>query len=127
MNWKSIYKTGIGKEAILNSYDQLLAKSSAPYEELLLDTRYGNSKIIARHFRFRNEVVPIFTDHELSRLTMPVMFIAGEKDVMLDSRKSAERLSRLLPDANVNLLPDAGHVIINLTASILPFLLKRKI
>ncbi|UNK17223.1 alpha/beta hydrolase [Paenibacillus sp. N3/727] len=82
-----------------------------------------NQKLISRHYKFRTESVPIFTDSELSRLTMPVMLIAGEKDVMLHSKKSVERLSRLLPDANVNLLPDYGHVLINLTHSILPFLL----
>jgi len=81
-----------------------------------------NVKIIARHFYFRNESVPIFTDSELSSLTMPILLIAGEKDVMLDSRKTIDRLSSLLPDANVKLLPDHGHVIINQTTHILPFL-----
>ncbi|MGD8188657.1 alpha/beta fold hydrolase [Brevibacillus ginsengisoli] len=84
-----------------------------------------NVKLIARHFHFRKEPVPIFTDYELRRLTMPVMFIAGEKDVMLHSKKSEERLTRLLPDAKVNLLPDAGHVLLHLTSRILPFLLSQ--
>ncbi len=57
---------------------------------------------------------------------MSVKLIVGENDVMLDSRKSVERLSRLLPDASVNLLPDYGHVLINLTNRILPFLLNKR-
>lgn len=81
-----------------------------------------HSKIIARHFVFRSEKVPIFTDQELSRLSMPVLFIAGEKDVMLDSRKSAKRLAALLPQASIHLLPGEGHVLIRQTPRILPFL-----
>jgi pimeloyl-ACP methyl ester carboxylesterase len=33
--------------AILSSYNQLLAKCSVPYEELIIDTRYGKTYIIA--------------------------------------------------------------------------------
>ncbi|MFC3745176.1 alpha/beta fold hydrolase [Paenibacillus sp. GCM10012306] len=82
-----------------------------------------NTKIIARHFRFRSETVPIFTDQELSRLTMPVLLIAGAKDVMLHSHKTAARLSSLLPHANIQLLPEYGHVLIKQTPRILPFLM----
>ncbi|NUU61861.1 alpha/beta fold hydrolase [Paenibacillus agri] len=81
-----------------------------------------NTKIIARHFRFRSETVPIFTDQELGHLKMPVLLIAGERDVMLHSRKTAERLSSLLPHANIQLLPEYGHVLIRQTPRILPFL-----
>jgi len=82
-----------------------------------------NLKLIAQHFRFRSEPVPVFTDDELKRITASILLIAGEKDVMLHSKKTAERLSKLQPQANIQLLPDAGHVLINQSPVILPFLL----
>ncbi|GED72185.1 Ndr family protein [Brevibacillus reuszeri] len=82
-----------------------------------------NTKIIARHFRFRSETVPIFTDSELRRLTIPILLLAGEQDVMLHSKKTVERLSSLLPHANATLLADCGHVLMNQSTRIMPFLL----
>jgi len=83
-------------------------------------------KLIARSFNLRTEPVPIFSDDELKRLTMPVLLYAGEKDVLLDSKKTVERMTKLLPDALINLLPDAGHVLINLQDNILSFLISNK-
>ncbi|WP_227793542.1 alpha/beta fold hydrolase [Paenibacillus guangzhouensis] len=79
-------------------------------------------KKIARHFRFRSEPVPIFTDTELRELTMPILLIAGAKDVMLDAKKTVDRLTKLRPDAHITLLPDVGHIIIQQTSRIIPFL-----
>jgi pimeloyl-ACP methyl ester carboxylesterase len=84
------------------------------------------SKLIARSFNLRTESVPIFSDDELKSLTMPVLLYAGKKDVLLDSKKTVERLTKLLPNAYTNLLPDAGHVLINLKDDIIPFLISDK-
>jgi pimeloyl-ACP methyl ester carboxylesterase len=46
----------------------------------------------------------------------------GEKDIMLHSEKTAKRLGDLLPHAKVNVIPEAGHVLINLTNSIVGFI-----
>lgn len=82
-------------------------------------------KLINSNFNYRTEPIPIFTDNEISDLNIPLMMIVGEKDAMLHSEKSIARLSRLLPTANINLLPDYGHVLFNLTSRILPFLLSQ--
>jgi pimeloyl-ACP methyl ester carboxylesterase len=70
------------------------------------------------------EILPVFTDEELSRLTMPILFVGGENDVMLDAPGAARRLEALLPHADVRLLPNAGHMILNAPDYILPFLQK---
>jgi pimeloyl-ACP methyl ester carboxylesterase len=78
--------------------------------------------LIAEHFSPRMELIPIFQDEDLKRLTMPVLLLAGGKDVFLPSQRTAERLTRLLPNLQVNLMPDAGHVLVNLASPILEFL-----
>ena len=80
------------------------------------------SRLIADSFNPIMETMPIFSDEDLCRLTMPVLLIAGGQDVLLDSRKTVERMQALLPGANLRFLPDAGHVLINLAGQIEPFL-----
>ncbi len=81
----------------------------------------GYSRLIANHFKPRLSV-PLFADDELKHLTMPVFLIAGEQDVLLRSRETANRLSALLPDLDASILPDRGHVLVGLAAPIMEFL-----
>ncbi len=81
-------------------------------------------RLISEQFSPRMEVIPLFGDAELRRLAMPVLLYAGEKDTLLPSQKTAERLGRLLPQAEIRLLPDAGHVLIGLAEPIAAFMAK---
>lgn len=66
--------------------------------------------------------LPIFTDEQIQRLTMPLLFVAGEADVMLDTAAAAQRLGQLIPDAEIHLLPGTGHMIVNALGYVMPFL-----
>lgn len=68
--------------------------------------------------------LPVFTDEQLLRLNMPVLFIDGEDDVIIEAEKSAQRLSRLISSAEIHLLPNCGHMVTNSIEYILPFLMK---
>jgi pimeloyl-ACP methyl ester carboxylesterase len=50
---------------------------------------------------------------ELKLLTMPIVLFVGAKDIMLHSDKTAKRLGNLLPHAQINILPEAGHSNVN--------------
>jgi len=78
--------------------------------------------LIFEHLRPRTKKHPIFSDDSLKRLKMPVMAILGGKDVILDSAAIKRRLERVLPDAEIRYLPEAGHFIPGQTAPILEFL-----
>jgi pimeloyl-ACP methyl ester carboxylesterase len=80
--------------------------------------------LIYKNFRVRTEHLPIFNDDALKRLTMPVLAIAGGKDVMVDSPGIKQRLERNVPRAEVITLADAGHFLRGQTAPILDFLRK---
>lgn len=79
-------------------------------------------KLIANNFNFRRETVPIFSDEELKRLTMPVCLLVGEKDIMLDSNSTADRMKKLLPNAEVEMLLGEGHTIVTFGDDIRKFL-----
>lgn len=68
--------------------------------------------------------LPLYPDEQLKRLNIPILFIAGEDDVIIDAQKSAQRLSHLIPTVEIHLLPNTGHVISNSVEYIIPFLTK---
>jgi pimeloyl-ACP methyl ester carboxylesterase len=78
--------------------------------------------LIHQHFRPRMVKLPVFSDDDLRRLEMPLLTIVGAQDVLLDSRQTKSRLERLLPQADVVILPEAGHFIPGQTGKILAFL-----
>jgi pimeloyl-ACP methyl ester carboxylesterase len=68
--------------------------------------------------------LPIYTDEQLLRLNMPVLFVDGEDDVIIDAGRSAQRLSKLVPSVENHLVTNCGHVLSNSIEYILPFLTK---
>jgi pimeloyl-ACP methyl ester carboxylesterase len=78
--------------------------------------------LILRSYNPISEPLPVFTDAELQRLTMPVMMIAGRQDVMVDAVAAARRLQTLLPRAETRLIENVGHIVLNAAEFFLPFL-----
>lgn len=74
--------------------------------------------LIGKNFNIRKEHIPIFSDEELRRLTMPVFLFVGAKDIMLHSMETADRIKKLVPNARITILPEGGHSLINLTDTI---------
>jgi pimeloyl-ACP methyl ester carboxylesterase len=93
---------------------------------------YGNQPIpeeaeafgllIMKHFQPRLNPIPIFSDDELRRLSMPTLLLAGEQDVLLPSAKTSARLRQLLPHLEARVFPEVGHAVLGVTAKIMEFL-----
>ena len=78
--------------------------------------------LIGRHFNYRLGAPPLFSDEELQSLTMPVLLLAGDQDVLLNTPKTAERLQKLVPDLTVKIFEEDGHAAINTAADVVSFL-----
>jgi pimeloyl-ACP methyl ester carboxylesterase len=78
--------------------------------------------LIMTHFKPRIGVLPIFSDEELRRLTMPTLLLIGQEDTLRDARKVAERMRKLVPELTAKIIPQAGHVLYNTPSYITPFL-----
>ena len=87
-----------------------------------LAVKFMNS--IMTHFNARVEKEYIFSDEELMRLKMPVLFIGGQEDVIQSIKDAAARLEKLLPDLHSIIIPDIGHVLVNTAKRVIPFLLQ---
>lgn len=79
-------------------------------------------ELLARHYRYRREPVPVVDDAALRHATMPILTILGARDAFIDTPRTAVRLSRLVPSATVRVLPGIGHLLPAQTAPILEFL-----
>lgn len=75
-------------------------------------------------FKPRIGVLPIFSDDELRRLTMPVLLLGGTKDIIRDISKIEARLRNLLPHLKSTIIPGAGHALLNTTEAVMEFLMR---
>lgn len=82
----------------------------------------GYIATIFTHFIPRTDPVPRPSTARLSRLSMPVLMIVGDKDNMLDSAGRRRRLAAAVPHAKIIRLPDAGHAVVGQTAPVREFL-----
>ena len=78
--------------------------------------------LVMAHFKSRTGVLPVFTDDELRRLTMPAQLLLGAQDPLRPSERIAARMQQLLPQLNTVMLPKAGHILTGTPHYILPFL-----
>ncbi|MCD4685796.1 MAG: alpha/beta hydrolase [Anaerolineae bacterium] len=78
--------------------------------------------LIMKNFKGRRDVPPLFTDDDLTRLNMPVLLMGGDKDGLRDMEGIAARLGSLAPQLEVEIVPGAGHAILNVAPRIIQFL-----
>ncbi|MHB0897644.1 MAG: alpha/beta fold hydrolase [Spirochaetales bacterium] len=80
--------------------------------------------LVSANFNPMAEPLPILSDAEMRKLSMPLQYFGGDHDALLDTEKTAARLAALVPHADIQVLADTGHVIIDQTAKIHAFLLR---
>ena len=115
---KSLFYMLLGDKGI----DKLYYKING--DKLIPQVMLTYQKLIAKHFNFRKEDIPMFSDDELRCLEMPLALFVGGKDIMLHSEISAKRLGSLVKHANINFLSEEGHTLINQGDEIREFLNK---
>ena len=105
-----------GEEGVNELFAQINGGAKIP------DIILNYQKLIAVAFHSRQEIIPLFSDEDLKKLTMPSLLMVGEKDIMLNSIETAERYQANVPGAKIKILPDASHSLTGLTADISDFL-----
>jgi pimeloyl-ACP methyl ester carboxylesterase len=60
-------------------------------------------------FRRRMPTPTPMTDDELAALSVPVQMLLGEHSALFDAAAVAERVTRLMPAARVEIVPGASH------------------
>jgi pimeloyl-ACP methyl ester carboxylesterase len=70
-------------------------------------------EITAKNCKARHGKPPVFTDEQLSSLKMPVVFIGGKNDLIVNTEKSLEKLSQNVSNLK-SLVLEEGHGLIGL-------------
>jgi pimeloyl-ACP methyl ester carboxylesterase len=78
--------------------------------------------LLMTHFKARVGTLPIFSDTELRRLTMPVQLVMGARDALRDAEKITARMKQLVPHLTAIIIPEAGHALVNARTQVLSFL-----
>lgn len=79
-------------------------------------------EVISTNYNPYTGEVPVLSDPEMTRINMPLLYIAGEDDQLTNAPRSAKRLNRLLPQSKVVVVENTGHVIYNVLDYVIPFL-----
>lgn len=66
---------------------------------------------VMNNFRGRIVKIPLLSDEELAGLDVPVLIIAGGKDILVDSEHTRARLEAVAPQVALDYRPDGYHFI----------------
>jgi pimeloyl-ACP methyl ester carboxylesterase len=114
--WKGMLAMARGRRG-LESLSRSLYGDFPPPEEAI---RIGT--LMAESTNPRMETPRLFADEELMRIQARLFLAVGSKDALLRSKESAKRLRRLKPEAEILLLPGAGHALVGLGERVAAFL-----
>ena len=62
------------------------------------------------------------SEEELSNLTMPVLLLGGSEDIIRSPYKIEKRLKKLLSNVKSKIFDNRGHVLVDVSNIILPFI-----
>jgi len=79
-------------------------------------------KLISKGFKPRKGFPPLFTDEELNIISMPLLYLGGDHDVLIDIEKTVQRIKRIIPQSNIKIIKNMGHAITNVTEEISTFI-----
>ncbi|NJR12538.1 alpha/beta hydrolase [bacterium] len=66
--------------------------------------------MVFKTHRFQSGPTPL-TDEELRRITTPLTILLAADDVFVDSPKAAARARALMPQAQIEIVPQCGHML----------------
>lgn len=98
---------------MLGTRGQAMLNKAIYHKTVMPEEILAYQSLVAKHFRPLGEPLPLFSDAQLARLTMPLQYFGGDRDALLDTRAAVDRLRRLLPHAEARLLEDTGHAIVD--------------
>jgi pimeloyl-ACP methyl ester carboxylesterase len=107
----------INSDRVATVSEALMGDAKLPKEVLEFMT------LVMENFNPIIGALPVLTDEQLNSLTMPVLYIAGTNDTALDSTQAAQRLSKFVSHAKIQ-LSERAHVITSVADQVMPFLAK---
>jgi len=108
--------------ALLGKTGQRLLNRAIYYKAEVPQSLLEYQALVAKHFNPLMEAIPIFGDDELRSMRARIQFFGGDHDALIDSVRTGFRIQSLIPHAEVRILNNTGHAIIDQFSAILDFL-----
>jgi len=67
--------------------------------------------LVGQRMAFRGQLPHAYRAARIRRMTMPVLVVVGEQEVIYDPSRFAARVRDVLPSARVEVLPGCGHIV----------------
>jgi pimeloyl-ACP methyl ester carboxylesterase len=67
--------------------------------------------VSAMNLRSRIPFRPVFSDDEFKNLTLPILLLIGDKEVLYDAKSAIERVWQLIPNVESEIINNAGHML----------------
>ena len=84
-------------------------RSDSNFSQRLLDLMWLGSENINMSAETMRVMPTVFSDDELRELSMPVLVLIGENEVIYDASKAFTRARQLIPNLTGELVPNCGH------------------
>jgi len=101
-----------GEKGMLRLNRKIFGKKDLPKE--IIET----TTLIMKHFNPMTDPLPIVSEEEIKTLSLPIHFIAGQKDITLNLKAVINKLS-LNPNNHIEILEGQPHVLYNILDKIL--------
>lgn len=107
----------------LVGWDSGILNDSADAEtKAQTETMMAFIRLINANFVFHRAPLPLLDEARLRELKMPLLMFFGDRDALLNAPASCALISKAVPQAEVRVLPDTGHVILNRTEEVIEHL-----
>ena len=108
VRYSYLVRRGDAVDSSRRTFDMVFGDRFVPDERFVRLAAAGSA-----HFRYaRPPVMPTpFSDEKLSALSPPLLVLLPSLDVIYSPAKAFERVRRLLPHAEVEMVPGAGHFV----------------
>jgi len=107
------FMLGFLSPSLLTSFFHWTLRDTAQKDEqsrTLLEGIIGDVKLVAKCFKPKATVVPkLMTDDELSSIKVPAFFLMGENEKTFPHQKAIERIKKVAPQLQTEIVPHAGH------------------
>ncbi len=108
--WVRLIGLGIARQRGLQAFFRWIFADMARTDPQWIDSTIEqlslNMRSIQRH---KTPIPPVLTDTEWGSLRTPVLFLAGENEVIYSAKKAVRRLKRVAPQVTAEVIPSAGH------------------
>lgn len=77
---------------------------------MMIEEITDDAFLAVRSFKLRRMVYPtVLSDRDLQSIKAPALFLVGENEKLYSARKAIQRLNRVAPQIQAEIIPGAGH------------------